>query len=289
MLHDHDDNPHQTPPPILAPPSFLDMFGSYYAMEIMKGVGKAIENAPYDLQLHIFDAGIEEDSIKEHLAGVQNLGGVLFADIDGNRNLINMTRKNKIPYIIMNNIFYDNETNYIGIDNKAAAKEAVQYLIDLGHRKIATITGNIRTQSAVMRLEGYKAALAENKIPDNPDYIVNGAYNREKAQEAMIKLMSEKPRPTAVFAASDLMAFGAIMVALREDIKVPEEISVMGFDNSPLAALGHVTITTVSQPLAETGTIAAKALTDIIEGKKQQPFQKILNTTLIMGSSCRKI
>lgn len=274
---------------ILALPYFMDMFSSYYAMEIMKGVGKAIENAPYDLQLHIFDSGMDEDSIKEHLASVHNLGGVLFADIDGNRNIINMTRKNKIPYIIMNNIFYDNETNYIGIDNKVAAKEAVQYLIDLGHKKIAMITGNMKTQSAAMRLEGYKAALAENKIPDNPEYIVNGAYNREKAQEAMLKLINEKPHPTAVFAASDLMAFGAIMVALREDVKVPEEISIMGFDNSPLAALGHVIITTVNQPLAEIGMIAARALADIIEGKKQQPFQKIIDATLIMGSSCRKI
>src|SRR4030042_6711737 len=117
---------------VLALPHFLDMFSSYYAMEIMKGVGKAIENSPYDLQLHIFDAGMNEEAIKEHLTGVYNLGGVLFADIDGNRNIINMARKNKIPYIIMNNIFDDNETNYVGIDNKVAAREAVQYLIAPG-------------------------------------------------------------------------------------------------------------------------------------------------------------
>lgn len=274
---------------VLALPYFLDMFGSYYAMELMKGVGKAIENSQFDLQLHIFDTEMEEDAIKEHLTSVQNLGGVMFADIDGNRRIINMARKNSIPYIVMNNIFDDNETNYIGIDNKTAAMEAVQYLVDLGHKKIGTITGNLKTQSAVMRLEGYKAALAKNNIPENPEYIVNGAYNRGKAQEAMLKLMSEKQRPTAIFAASDLMAFGAIMVALKEDIRVPEDVSIMGFDNSPLAALGHVTITTVSQPLAETGIIAAKALIDIIEGRVQQPFQKVLKTTLIMGSSCRKI
>jgi DNA-binding LacI/PurR family transcriptional regulator len=274
---------------VLALPYFLDMFGSYYAMEVMKGVGKAIENNPFDLQLHIFESGMNEETIKEHLAAITYLGGVLFADIDGNRNIINMARKNKLPYIIMNNIFDDKETNYVGIDNKQAAKEAVQYLIDLGHKSIATITGNLKTQSALMRLEGYKAALAENKIQENPEYIVNGAYNREKAQEAMIKLLNEKPRPSAVFAASDLMAFGAIMVALKEDIRVPEDMSIVGFDNSPLAALGHVTITTVSQPLAEIGMVAGKALTDIIEGRIKQPFQKVLKTTLSMGSSCRKI
>ncbi len=274
---------------VLALPYFLDMFGSYYAMELMKGVGKAIENSQFDLQLHIFDAGMEEDAIKEHLTSVQNLGGVLFADIDGNRRIISMAKKNSIPYIVMNNVFDDNETNYIGIDNKEASMDAVQYLVDLGHKRIGTITGNMKTQSAIMRLEGYKAALAKNNIAENPEYIVNGAYNREKAQEAMIKVMSEKPRPTAIFAASDLMAFGAIMIALKEDIRVPEDVSVMGFDNSPLAALGHVTITTVSQPLAETGIIAARALIDIIEGRIPQPFQKVLKTTLIMGSSCRKI
>ena len=171
----------------------------------------------------------------------------------------------------------------------AAASEAVEYLIKLGHTKIATITGNLKTQSAQMRLEGYQTALAKHKIKENSDYIVNGAYNREKAQEAMVKLINEKPRPTAVFATSDLMAFGAIMMALREDIRVPEDISVVGFDNSPIAALGHVTITTVNQPLAEMGSVATKGLIDIIEGKVKQPFKKTLATTMIMGSSCRKL
>ena len=274
---------------VLAIPYFADMFGSYYAIEIMKGVGKAIENSRFDLQLHMFDADVDEDAIKGHLAGVQNLGGVLFADIDSNRKIINVVKQAKMPYVIMNNLFDDNETNCIGIDNKVAAKEAVQYLIKLGHKKIATITGNIKTQSAMMRLEGYKEALAKNKIKENPEYIVNGGFNREKAQEAMVKLINEKPRPTAIFAASDLMAFGAIMMALREDVNIPEEISIVGFDNSPIASLGHVTITTVSQPLADMGANATQAIIGLIEGKVKMPFRQVLATTLIMGSSCKKL
>jgi LacI family transcriptional regulator len=274
---------------ILAIPYFADMFSSYYAIEVMKGVGKAIENLPFDLQLHMFDPGMDDESIKSHLTGIAGLSGVLFADIDGNRKIINMVKQAKMPYIIMNNLFDDNETNCIGIDNRVAAKEAVLYLIKLGHSKIATITGNLKTQSAVMRLDGYKEALAEKKIKENPDYIVNGAYNREKAQEAMVKLINEKPKPTAVFAASDLMAFGAIMMALREDVRVPEDISIMGFDNSPIAALGHVTIATVSQPLADMGAIATRTIIGMIEGKVKQPFKQVLPTTMIMGSSCRKL
>jgi len=237
----------------------------------------------------MFEPGMGEKAIDAHLAGVPNLNGVLFADIDGNRKIITMAKQKKLPYIIMNNLFDDNETNCVGIDNKEAAKEATEYLIKLGHKDIATITGNLKTQSAVKRLEGYKEALANNKIKENPEYIVNGAYNREKAQEAMVKLINEKPRPTAIFTASDLMAFGAIMVSLREDVKVPEDISVVGFDNSPIAALGHVTITTVNQPLTEIGATATKALIDIIEGKIQPPFKKVLPSTLIMGSSCKKL
>lgn len=274
---------------VLAIPYFADMFNSYYPIEVMKGVGRAIENAQYDLQLHMFDSNIGEEVIKTHLASVANLGGVLFADIDGNRKIVNTIKQNRLPYIIMNNLFDDNETNCIGIDNKAAAKEAVEYLIKLGHTRIATITGNLKTQSAIMRLEGYKEALAENKIKENPEYIVNGAFNREKAQEAMLKLLNEKPRPTAVFAASDLMAFGAIMIALREDVSVPEDISIVGFDNSPIAALGYVTITTVNQPLADMGAIATQAIFDIIEEKIKPPFKHVLPTALIMGSSCRKL
>lgn len=274
---------------ILAIPYFIDMFGSYYAIEVMKGVGRVIESSQFDLQLHMFDVDMGEEAIKAHLTAVANLGGVLFADIDGNLKVVNMIKQIRFPYIIMNNLFDDNDTNCIGIDNQAASKEAVEYLIKLGHIRIATITGNLKTQSAVMRLEGYKAALAGHRIKENPDYIVNGAYNKEKAQEAMLKLINEKPRPTAIFAASDLMAFGAVMMALREDVSVPEDMSIVGFDNSPIAALGHVTITTVNQPLADMGTIATRALIDIIEGKAKHPFKQILPTALIMGSSCRKL
>lgn len=274
---------------VLAIPYFADMFGSYYAIEVMKGVGREIEASPFDLQLHMFDSSMDAEDIRDHLTGIANLSGVLFADIDGNAKILNMIKQTRLPYIIMNNIFEDNDTNCIGIDNRAAAKEAVEYLLKLGHKKIAAITGNLKTQSAAMRLEGYKAALAEHNIKENPEYIVNGAYNREKAQEAMVKLIKEEPMPTAVFAASDLMAFGAIMMALREDIRVPEDISIVGFDNSPIAALGYVSITTVNQPLADMGAVATRAMIDIIDGKLKQPFKQILPTTMIMGNSCTKL
>ncbi len=274
---------------ILAMPAFIDMFGSYYAIEIMKGVGKVLEGSPYDLQLHMFDPEEGERPLEDHLTNITSLAGILFADIDGNGRLITTVKKKKIPYIIMNNLFENNETNCIGIDNRVAAKEATEYLIRLGHTDIATITGNMKTQSAVMRVEGYREALADAGIKEVPEYIVNGAYNREKAQEAMMQLLRGKTRPTAVFAASDLMAFGAIMVALREDVRVPEDVSVVGFDNSPLAALGHVTITTVSQPLSEMGQIAATELVDMIERGMKETFKHVLPTTLIMGSSCRKL
>jgi LacI family transcriptional regulator len=230
-----------------------------------------------------------QEAVKVHLTNVSDLNGVLFADVDGNSRIISMIKQAKIPYIIMNNLFDDNETNCIGIDNRAAAKEAIDYLIKLGHNKIATITGNLKTQSAMMRLEGYNDALAAHKIKENPEYIVNGAYNREKAQEAMLKLINEKPRPTAIFAASDLMAFGAIMMALREDVRIPEDISIVGFDNSPIAALGHVTITTVNQPLETMGAEATRGIINIIGGKEKLPFKRILRTTMIMGSSSRKL
>jgi LacI family transcriptional regulator len=274
---------------VVSLPFFNDMFESYFVIEIMKGVGKGIENSGYSLQLHIFGSDMDEEAIRKHLINVPRLSGALFADVDGNKKIVAMLKKNKIPYVIMNNIFDDNETNCIGIDNRAVAREAVEHLIKLGHKAIATITGNINTQSGIMRLEGYKEALAKNKIAENPEYIVIGEYHKDTAQEGMVKLINVKPRPTAIFIASDLMAFGAIMIALKKDIKIPEDISIVGFDNSPIAALGHVTITTINQPLAEMGMTATKALIDIIEGKKQPPFKKVLSAKLVMGSSCRKI
>lgn len=274
---------------VFAIPRFGEMFESFYATQIMKGVSTVIEKSNYDLLLHIYDKENFSDIFDLKFSNPDAVDGFIFADINGNEEFVHKIKKLKAPYVILNNIFEEPDTNYVGIDNKAAAAEMVEYLIQLGHKRIATITGDLSTQAGKMRLLGYKEALSEHKIEIKDEYILEGDFKREKSREAAKKLLKERPRPTAIFAACDLMAFQVMTVAIENDVKVPDELSVAGFDDSPFATLSYISITTISQPLFDMGKIGTEALIDMIEKKINPPFRSILPTALLLGTSCKAI
>ncbi len=274
---------------VFAIPRFGDMFESFYATQLLKGVSTIIERSRYDLLLHIYDRENANEIFDSKFSNPDAVDGFVFADIDQNDELLMKIKKSKIPCVVLNNIFEDSEVNYVGIDNKASATEIVEYLIQLGHKRIATITGDLATQSGKMRLQGYKEALSKHKIEIKDEYIVEGDYKREKSREAAKKLFKERPRPTAIFAACDLMAFQVMTIAIENDIKIPEELSVVGFDDSPFATLSYISITTISQPLFDMGKIGTEALINIIEKKVTPPFRSILPTALLLGTSCKAI
>jgi DNA-binding LacI/PurR family transcriptional regulator len=177
----------------------------------------------------------------------------------------------------------------ISIDNKHAAKEATEYLISLGHRKIATITGNLKTHAGSERLAGFKEALKEHKInlPDN--YIKNGDFMRSISRNSAEELLSLKEKPSAIFAASDVMAMEMIDAARQKNLEVPKDISVFGFDDFPMNIYSPIHLSTVSQPLEEMGRLGVEALNQIISKKVSVPFKKILKAKLIKRESCAKI
>lgn len=214
------------------------------------------------------------------------MGGVIFADIIENTKQVEAIAEEKFPCIVINNIIEGLAVNYIAIDNKKGAFAAVEYLISLGHKHIATITGGLITQAAQHRLEGYKSALKQKGIAIKEDYIVKGDYSRRSARVAMEKFLKLEEPPTAVFVASDDMALEAIEVIIEKGLKVPEDISVVGFDDNPASIYGPVALTTVRQPLFEMAKLAVKELNSIISGKKKSAVKTILPTELVIRESC---
>lgn len=188
--------------------------------------------------------------------------------------------------MVINNIASDLGANYIAIDNIAGATMAADYLVSLGHQRVATITGNLQTQAGQHRLEGFKNLLAKKKIPLIQEFIVEGDYSRRSARIAAEKLLALKNPPTAIFAASDDMALEVITVAMEKGLKVPQELSVIGFDDNPAAIFGAVALTTIKQPLFEMAQQAVKALNALVTGKKKHPIHIVLAPELIVRDSC---
>lgn len=262
-------------------PRFEDMFHSFYVSEVLKGIGSGTERFNLDLLLHITDG--------RSFINISSVAGVLFADIDQNEEQVNYILQEKIPCVIMNHYLQELPLNCVAIDNKTAVKNVVKYLLGLGHQNIATITGHLRTQVGIERLGGYLEALKEAGLKQLDGYVQYGDYYRKSATLPAKQLLSLKERPTAIFAASDEMALEVIEVARGLNIKVPQDLSVVGFDDSPLASNAPVPLTTVRQPLSEIGAKSVEILHQQLTSGKTVPTKLLLPTQLVERESCRKI
>ncbi|RUT31588.1 LacI family transcriptional regulator [Paenibacillus zeisoli] len=175
----------------------------------------------------------------------------------------------QIPVVLVSS-----ETNYPGVpyvkvDDRVAAYEATEYLIHKGHKRIAMIGGTKGDPIAgVPRVEGYMKALKDHGIPCMEEYIAYGDFGFASGCSAMEELLKRSLDFTAVFAASDEMAIGVLSVAARRGIRVPDELSVIGYDNVELAEMVVPPLTTVNQPLNEMGSNACEKLIDMIETGK---------------------
>ena len=164
----------------------------------------------------------------------------------------------------------------------------MEYLIKSGHKKIATIAGDLSTQAGKARLKGYKEALAKHNIPLKDEYITIGNFLRTPARQSAEKLLHLNTRPTAIFAASDVMALETIDLAKKEGLAIPEDLSIIGFDDNPVAMYSSVGLTTVRQPIVEMGQLGLETLHQIAQGKAKLPVKTVLPAKLVLRESCVK-
>jgi LacI family transcriptional regulator len=169
------------------------------------------------------------------------------------------------------------------MDNEYGAYLAVHHLIELGHRNIAFISGPANNIDAAERLAGYTRALAEAQIPLDDNLIVEGNYHEASGMLAMNRLFDTGQQFTAVFAANDLSAYGARLALYRKGIRVPDDISLVGFDDLPGSSYTTPPLTTIRQPLYDIGRIATHALLRIINGEDTRtevpPLELIVRET----------
>jgi len=217
------------------------------------------------------------------------VGGIIFADIIENRQHVEDAVESGVPCMVINNIVNGLSVNYIGVDNVAGGRMAADYLISLGHKRIALVTGNLQTQSGEQRLVGAKDILKAKKIDLPKEYVIEGDYSRRSARIASEKLFSLPNPPTAVFAASDDMALEIIAYVMEKGLRVPEDVSVIGYDDNPSALYGSVALTTIKQPLFQIAEESVKILNSIISGKKKGLVRKVITPELVIRDSCASI
>jgi len=262
-------------------PRYEGIFYSFYALELIRGIGTLCEALKLDLLLHITDV--------RSTVSVRGIGGVIFADVIGNRHQLEDVVSRGIPCVIINNYVEDLEVSCIAIDNAGGAEAAVDYLISLGHRRIAHISGDLVTQAASQRYEGYKRSLKKNNIAFSDDLLFKTDYSRGQARLAAEKLAKMPNPPTAVFVASDSMALEVMAVLKEAGKEIPRDLSIVGFDDNPSGLYGPVALTTVRQPLIRMAEESVKELKRLMSDKKPKVKKVYLPAELVIRESCQPV
>jgi LacI family transcriptional regulator len=260
-------------------PRYEGIFYSFYAMEIFRSVGIACDALKVDLLLHLTDG--------KSAINASAVGGVVFADIINNEKHVEEVINAQIPVVIMNRLATQFDVASVSIDNLKGAQTATEYLVHLGHQTVAFITGDLMSQAARDRLEGYKHSMQKSGLGVKEELILKGDYSRKSARFAAEKILQLEKKPTAVFVSSDDMAMEAVSVFMENDLIVPDDISVIGFDDDPVCLYGPVALTTMRQPLREMAQTAVKELYLKMQDPKREINRIILPAELIIRDSVK--
>lgn len=254
-----------------------------YMQEIIRGVGEAIKDSGYDLMIYTRGRQPGASWEQEHVALLSN--GLTDGCIVVTPSAPRFPETARI--VVIDPQGDGAHVPSVVARNRAGALEAMAYLISLGHRRIGFIAGRPDTLSAMRRFKGYQDALQAEGIAFDPTLVEEGHYSRELGRDAALRLLNRPDRPTAIFAANDRSAMGAIEAAHDLGLRVPEDLSVIGFDNVPEAAQISPKLTTVDQSIQDTGRLATQLLIRILRG--DEPEQKLLKvpTRLIIRESCQ--
>jgi len=258
-----------------------------YSNEIVRGIDAELNKLDYDLLLYTThrDNGKEASYAVKLTKGLAD-GLLLIVPLLDN-TYTEALQAQSFPYVLVDqgapNSFIVDCTNWQG------AYDATQYLIQLGHKRIGFITGLMALISAQDRLDGYRTALLDNGIKFDPDLVQVGNYTRSGAEQPTNQLLDLPAPPTAIFAANDLAAFGTIEAVRARGLRIPEDISIMGFDDIPQCLLTYPQLTTIHQPLEQMGHMAARMLVEQIENPELPPRHITLATKLVIRNSCQAL
>ncbi|MBV8457455.1 MAG: LacI family DNA-binding transcriptional regulator [Acetobacteraceae bacterium] len=255
-----------------------------FISEVIAGVGRAARAASYEMLIYsLMDAEHSPPGSVLQLMG-QIADGVI-ALLPYRSEYIDTLSATSVPVITIEHSGAQSRFPCIVTDNYTGGQLAVQHLAELGHRRIAFITGNERLASARERRRGYNDTLARFGLPRDPTLVVSGDFTQRGGNQAAHRLLAIAKRPTAIFAANDLSALGVLAALGEAGLRVPRDISVVGFDDIPAAAQAHPALTTVRQPMEGMGRSAMNTLLAMIAGLEAAAPRIMLPTELVVRQS----
>jgi len=264
---------------LLVPHKVEYIFSNAFYTEVMRGVSTEVDACGYYLLICYAHAGNYLDIYNQNRVE----GFVLLSPGSYHKGIIETLKAEKVPFVSTAKVTNE-EMVYVDIDNFHGGTLVMEHLISLGHRRIAYI-GKPSLISSIERMNSHEAVLKKYGLPCDPSLVlISDSSSIEDGYQNTQQLLNNPNRPTAIFLANDIMAVGAIKAIQEAGLRVPEDISVAGFDNIPLASYSNPPLTTVHQPAYQKGVVATQLLIQQLE-KKETPSSRILDVELVIRGS----
>ena len=260
------------------------LFADPFFPRILRGVSAALNARDLQLVLLMPSGPADTQRTADYLSA-GHVDGVLLISLHGDDPLPDRIVNAGIPFVVGGRPLRTPAASYVDVDNRGGARSAVEHLIANGRRAIATITGPTDMGAGVDRLAGYRDALDDAGIAFDQTLIATGDFTHEGGAAAMERLLKTRGDIDAVFAASDLMAAGAMTVLEAAGKRVPQDVAVVGYDDSPIATTLKPRLTSVRQPIEEMGHEMARLVVDRVEGTESVQRRVILATELVKRAS----
>ncbi|MBC2884266.1 LacI family DNA-binding transcriptional regulator [Ochrobactrum sp. CM-21-5] len=265
---------------------FFENPSSSYVTELQMGALERLRGTRYRLLIFPVENRADIRGALIETAHASGLDGIIVTPpMSDDPDILQELTASAMPFARVAGDVNVHPTDSVTIDDAVATIDLMQYLLKLGHRKIAIIVGDPTHRSAELRLEGYREALEKAGIERDPEYEAQGGFSFASGLDAGRKLLSLEDRPTAIFASNDDMAAAVIQVAYDSNIAVPDDLTVVGFDDSAVASMVSPQITTVRQPIFEMTRDAADMLLNQIETGETSPSRRIDYKLVIRQSS----
>jgi len=261
--------------------------GTSYIGEIIRGIDSELSLTGLDLILYTTHrtASKEAGYVANLAKGM--VDGLLLVLPRNPTDYINTLTQHNFPFVLIDHQGFGQDCPSVGAANWQGSFTATEYLIKLGHQRIGFITGWMDLGCALDRLDGFRSALRTHHIPEAPDLIYEGTFFQPDGFTGASALLDLSNPPTAIFASNDVMAMGVMDAVRNRGLRVPEDFSVIGFDDIPQASLIRPALTTIRQPLEKMGRVATQMLLELLSQPQKRTARIELPTELIVRDSCQ--
>jgi LacI family transcriptional regulator len=261
--------------------------GTGYIGEIIRGIDAELSLTDLDLILYTTHrtASKEANYVANLARGM--VDGLLLVLPRNPADYMEILSRRNFPFILIDHQGTGADCPAVGASNWQGAFHATEYLIQLGHSRIGFISGSMDLGCAKDRLEGYRSALRTHHISDRPEYFFEGNFFQTDGIAGASAFLDLPEPPTAIFASNDVMAMGALDAVRHRGLRVPDDVSIIGFDDIPQAAVVRPALTTINQPLEKMGRVAAQMLLDMLQKPEKEVGRIELPTELVVRDSCQ--